>query len=279
MTRILLLSDLHDCHIHWYGADADTRLNKLIADLEEAGRENPFDFTLILGDISLDFWAYNGGGSWQKNGESRTAHFVQNYLPRLPQPVVLLPGNHEQYGDELWKTLTGSARSAVVELPEALLICPDTFRGVLDPTEPSDGEYLPADCDFIRRAMENCPEKPVFLCSHYFDMSRESAEFKAILAENPRIKALFMGHTHHSALLSTGPDAGNLPILQTGNYSYSGFHDHPENSFWGWRELVLLDNGKAESFYHVPAVNTGDFRIEKHRQDCLIFTDFQEDTP
>lgn len=273
MERILFLSDLHDCSIDWYGADADTRLSKLINDLNEANGENPFTMTFILGDISLDFWAYNGGGSWQKNNDSRSAHFTQNWLPHLPQPVMMIPGNHEQYGDELWQKITGFDRFGVAESPNALFICLDTFRGVLDPSEPSDGKYLPADCDFIRSTMEKCPEKPVFLCAHYFDMGQESAEFKELLFENDRIRALFMGHTHHSAVLSTGEDAGNKPILQTGNYSYSAFHDHPENSFWGWRELILHDNRKTESFYHVPAVETGNYHIEKHNQD------YWEETP
>ena len=264
MERILFLSDLHDCPVPFYDLPTAPRLDKLIADLKAAG---PFDRTFILGDVSLDFWLYNGGGSWQNKQISHTAHFMETYAKFLPQPMVLIPGNHEQYGDRKWAEITGFTRSNVAETSSALFIFADTFRGVLDPKEPSDGQYAPVDCSFIRSAMENCPQKPVFLCAHYFDMNRETPEFNELLAENDRITALFMGHTHHSSVLSTGTDAGEKPILQTGNYSYSGLHDHPENSFWGWRELLLHDDGRMESFYHVPASVCGNIRTENHNQD------------
>ncbi len=247
--RILFLSDLHDCHIHWYGTTTEARLEKMVSDVKAAG---DFDQLIVMGDVSLDFWGWNEGGSYlQEIPRSNTDHFMKTYMPRLPQPSCIIPGNHEQYGVGKWQEITGCGREYVLETKCALFIAVDSFSGNLDPAEHSDGTYLPVDCDFIEKAMEDCPDKPVFLLSHYFDMDRESERFKALLKNNARILAIMIGHTHRSAVLDAGEDTGHKPILQCGNYSYSGETD-PGICFWGWRELIFEENGTVRSFYHTP---------------------------
>ena len=69
------------------------------------------DAILFLGDYSLDHWAWNVKGSWLTEGKSYTKQFVETYLKELPAPHFMLAGNHEQYGEELWKSITGFSRS------------------------------------------------------------------------------------------------------------------------------------------------------------------------
>ncbi|MBQ8186928.1 MAG: metallophosphoesterase [Clostridia bacterium] len=266
--RILFLSDLHDCHIHWFGTSTEARLEKMVKDVADAGH---FDQLIVMGDVSLDFWAWNEGGSYLWNPSvSNTDHFMKTYMSRLPKPSCIIPGNHEQYGAETWREITGCAREYVLETKSALFIMLDSFSGNLAPKENSDGTYLPVNCDFIEEAMTACPDKPVFLLSHYFDMARESERFKAILRENDRILAMMIGHTHRSAVLDAGEDTGHKPILQCGNYSYSG-EKEPKTCFWGWRELIFEDDGTIRSFYHTPHSEyrhgDGSFVQEEGNQD------------
>ena len=247
--RILFLSDLHDCHIHWYGTTTSDRLEKMVKDVEAAGH---FDQLIVMGDVSLDFWGWNEGGSYlQETPRSNTAHFMKTYMPRLPKPSCIIPGNHEQYGTEKWQEITGWGREYVLETKCALFIAVDGYSGNLDPTEHSDGTYQPVNCDFIEKAMADCPDKPVFLLSHFFEMNKESDRFKALLKNNDRILAMMVGHTHRSAVLDAGEETGHKPILQCGNYSYSG-EKEPGICFWGWRELIFEDDGTVHSFYHTP---------------------------
>lgn len=266
--RILFLSDLHDCHIHWYGTTTEARLEKMVKDVDAAGH---FDQLIVMGDVSLDFWGWNEGGSFlQETPRSNTDHFMKTYMSRLPSPSCIIPGNHEQYGAEKWQEITGCGREYVLETGCALFVMLDSFSGNLNPTEHSDGTYLPVNCDFVEQAMASHPDKPVFLLSHYFDIAKESDRFKALLKNNSRILALMIGHTHQSSILDTGEETGHKPMIQCGNYSYSG-EKNPQDCFWGWRELIFEDDGTVRSFYHTPYSEyrhgTGSFVQDEGNQD------------
>ena len=56
---------------------------------------------------------------------------------------------------------------------------------------------------------------------------------------NDRIIALFAGHTHKSGILEPGQSFGGKTIAQTGNFAY--FKDSANQSFWGFRELVITE--------------------------------------
>ena len=192
---------------------------------------------------------------------------MTRWFPDLPQPAYITPGNHEQYGNEEWMQITGQPRAQAVILGELLFLICDAFRGDLDPTENSDGTYLPMDCGWIREKLAEYPDLPVILCAHYFDFGAESPEFAELVRTEPRILALAAGHTHLSSVLPAG-DTGKV-ILQTGNFSYSGMKD-PNDSYRGWREL-WWDGNKLTSWYVVPAGegshNGESFTVEEHTQD------------
>lgn len=268
MTHVRLISDIHNCHQTFHGTENDSRLDLMTALLQAAEAESPSAGTLILGDVSLDHWAWNEGGCRLWNPpQSRTSEFMTRWFPAMPQPAYITAGNHEQYGTTEWQERTGQPRAQAVVLGEVLFILCDAFSGDLDPTENSDGTYLPMDTDWIREKLAEYPSLPVILCAHYFDFARESSEFSDLVKSESRILALAAGHTHLSSVLPAG-DTGKV-ILQTGNFSYSGMKD-PRDSYRGWREL-WWDGEKLSSWYFVPdgdGTHNGEtFRIEAHRQD------------
>lgn len=248
-TRIILASDLHDCHIDWYGVPTQQRLNRMMEQLRASCAQTPADYALLLGDYSLDFWQWDIGGSWLREGRSNTRHFVENYASRFPCPYTMIPGNHEQYGEEAFRRVSGFPRQSTVAVGGVVFVMIDTFARDLDPKAHSDGTYAPVDAGAVRAEMEKHPGKKCFLCAHHFDLEQEGDAFRALLLDE-RVVALFQGHTHRSACIPLGAEYGGKCIVQTGNYSYSGEKD-PRRCFWGWRELRITP-GRAVSWYYTP---------------------------
>ena len=266
--RYLFLSDIHLCKAAWYGISSEERLRRMAQQLRARTAEVRFDEMFLLGDLSLDFWAYEDGGTYLHTPPvSNTGRYLREFAPELPMKPHLLPGNHEQYGEELWKKLTGYSRSYTFA-PEngdaPVFVMLDTFGGDLDPAENSDGTFTPCDCVRVRAALDAYPGRTVILCAHWFSPEQESDEFRALVSGEPRIAVLLMGHTHRSAVLERS--FGEKAILQCGNFSYSS-ENPPETSFWGWRELEISENGTISSYYYVPAQTTPVCTVECHRQD------------
>lgn len=245
--RILLTSDIHCTDLEdWYGVPNDARMQCWLEDVLEEHARHPFDLILIPGDISLD---YHAERTPFDKGYSTGYVFMKMYASRLPAgvPVLVIPGNHEQFPEETWQKITGNPRQNYAVLGEHTFIMLDTFRDDLKTTYDSSDKYSPVDVDYIRGIVERYPQNRVWLVSHYFDMKRESEAFRKLVAEDGRIKGLFMGHTHRHQLIPMGPEWGNKIIAQTGNYSYS-MSGAANGGFWGFRDLIIEDN-KAVSSY------------------------------
>lgn len=244
--RIILASDIHDCHSDWYGTSCEERMECFVDDLwREYGRE-PYGKLLFLGDYSLDFWEYSIKGCWIERGFSYTDHFIKTYVPRLPVKPFLIPGNHEQYGQKLWRQITGGERQFVVKGEQGIFLMMDTYAGDLDPKVHSDGTYTGLDVPFIRQALAGHPGKKAVLCCHFLDPGRLNEEEKEVLRD-PAIVCVFAGHTHVSSVIQLPQDCGGKVIIQTGNYSY-GMEKDPFGAMWGYRDLVWDDRGIFSSY-------------------------------
>lgn len=255
--KVLILSDLHLCHIPWYGPSSEERMDKLIRDLNAAYDKEPYDALFFLGDYSLDHWKYENGGSYLREGLSNTARLVDGYLSRLKCPArYLIPGNHEQYGEETWQRLTGCRRQFSVFHAGYLFLMLDNFAGNLDPDTASDGTYTGADIDFIRREMAACPDAPVILCAHFFDMRREPEAFRALVRGEERILCLLCGHDHVNRVEAHAALGGKL-IIHDGHFSYTGFAD-PAYCPWGWVEMELREEGVTCAYVVPESVMNGE---------------------
>ena len=269
--RVILMSDIHYCN-NWYGVTPEIKREMLCADLEREYEQDPYEALLLLGDYSLDHWAWNTKGSYLTQGVSDTKRFVDDCLPRMAPRGVdirMIAGNHEQYGEALWQDFTGFKRSDHLVCGSVLFVLLDTFGGDLDPIVHSDGTYIGANVEDIRALMARYPNKKVILCAHWFDMGKEGEAFRSLLSTEERILCLFCGHNHLSRIVSTGEDCGNKPIIYTGHYSYSG-EKNPMHCLNGYRELLITEDGIASKYIvpsHTYTMKAVKFTTEYAEQD------------
>ena len=245
--RVLLTSDIHCTDLEdWYGIRDEVRMQRWLEDVLAEHARHPFDLILIPGDISLD---YHAEETPFEKGYSTAYLFMKMYASRLPAgvPVLTGAGNHEQFPDAVWQKITGNPRQCHGVVGNHTFIMLDGFREALKTTYDSSDVYSPMDVAYIRELLDRYPENHVWLISHYFDLERESDAFRKLVADDPRIKGLFMGHTHEHQLIPMGPEWGNKIIAQTGNYSYT-MSGAANGGFWGFRDLVIEDD-KAVSSY------------------------------
>ena len=268
------MSDIHYNCADYFGRSPEVAAELLCADLKEEFKEAPFDALLLLGDYSLDHWAWQTKGTFLGQGISNTRLFVERYLDKLVPAGVdvrMIPGNHEQYGEALWNTMTGHHRKEHIVIGDFLFILTDTYGADLDPTEHSDGTYCGADVSQIKELMARYPDKKVILCAHWFRMEAESEAFCELLRREERILCLFCGHNHKSIIMNTGEENGNKPILCTGHYSYSG---EPNNicCLPGYRVLEMDSEGIASWYVarsHTYKLGEVTFTNEYVEQDRL----------
>lgn len=220
-------------------------------------QRQPIDLIIVNGDVSLDFWS--DGGSYIENQIKETEIFIKGYVSQLPKdvPVVVLPGNHEQYDDVTWLNMTGNARNRVYELGNNLFIMLDLYRVDETHQQEGNGKYTPLteeEVKKLRTQIEQYSNHNVYIISHYIDMAKQNTAdggaFKTLLEEKDNIIALFAGHTHKSSVLGEGENTyGGKTVAQTGHFSYftSDFTDADKtiDNFWGFRDLIIT----ADSAY------------------------------
>ena len=249
--RVLITSDVHYTHEKkWYGVTCDERMQLWVDTIKAEHKKHPFDLILFAGDTSLDHYLMKG--SYTARGISETREFMEKYVSQLPKDVPMLigPGNHELYNDEQWEAYTGNGRQASIAVGNELFILVDTFRTALEPHFDGNlAKYTPVDVSYVEAQMAAYPNHRVWLISHYFDVTRESEEFRRLIRENDRIIGLFAGHAHQCSVIYMGEDYGNKTVAQTGNFSYSYFTAFPTGdindvyrSFWGFRELTITSD-------------------------------------
>ena len=253
MSRILIASDLHHCELVWYDVNTDDRMQRMIKAFNDEYEKEPYDMLLLLGDYSLDFWVYKPYGSFLNRGISYTMKFMREVIPHFPKvPIYMIAGNHEQYSNANWKWITGCDRRMTIPYGDSLFIMLDNFGGNLDPTENSDGTYTPVDVAYVCEQMAAHPDKNVYLFAHDFyarpGADMETEEFAQLLREEPRIIAMFAGHTHLSNIINLGEKYGNKCVIYDGAFSYSRDIEHTR---WGFRELRFED-GKVTTAYLTP---------------------------
>ena len=249
--RIVLCSDLHCTHVSpMYDIDYRDRMRLWVETVKREHASHPIDLLLILGDVSLDYWSVRDLGTFLAEGHSSSFEFVRDYLSEVPKeiPTLMIPGNHEPYSAENWKKLTGFDRTGHFALGKNLFILLDNYAGSLDPKTQEDGVYSVSNVEEIKRLMAQYPEHDVYLCAHYFDIDNESDSFRTLLRENDRIKCLFAGHTHVSSVIKLGAEWGNKAICQTGHYSNSADRTNSLADFWGFRELLIRNDGISTKY-------------------------------
>lgn len=247
--QVIICSDLHLCHHGWYGVEGEARLEEFLAAIKKIHQKTPIDQIFMLGDYSLDFWAWQIKGCYLNEGKSYTADFIKKFASRLPAPYLMLAGNHEQYGEEKWQELCGNSRQWAKKIGGWLFIGCDNFAGNLDPSEHSDGTYTPTDLAFIKEQLKLYPDSPAILLSHWFELTKEPQEFFDFLQKEKRITLLFCGHDHLHKITDLSEYGAEVSIYHDGNFSYTR---DPKEQLWGFCSLSLSDEG-VEVQYIEPA--------------------------
>lgn len=237
-NKILILSDVHLCHLILGGWDSARRMENLV---ENLNAQMPCKAAFFLGDYSLDHWAWNEKGSWLEHGINNTENFVRDYASRLEMPYYMIPGNHEQYGNETWKRIAGRPRQFSQITGGYLFILCDNYSGNLDPDFHSDGTYTPTDLAFVKEELAKYPHIPAVLCAHFFDLTKEPAEFFEFLKSEKRITLLVEGHDHLVKVTEL-EEADGLCIYHDGHYSHSGTKVL-KDLMWGFCAATLIEDG------------------------------------
>ncbi len=198
-----------------FGRTQEEKVQTALADILAEHAKQPLDLVLVLGDLSVDDYDF------RRLPENYCVRFRDELLKRLPCPAYVLAGNHDSYPDEMWRGMFGYGRQYAIEREGVLFVMLDTFRK-WPATGASGSPYTPADAGFLRETLAAHPGVPVFLCAHHFAPERESEEFRAIVREEPRIAALFRGHTHQNAVIPLDASWGNKLLIDIGGYGYNG---------------------------------------------------------
>ena len=237
-NRLLFVTDIHHCHGDWYGTESCDRMDLLCRSLRKEHETRPYDAILSLGDYSLDFWAWNEGGSflWEPP-ISNTEVFVKTYVPQMPTDFYMIPGNHEQYGQEAWLKITGMPREYVIIYGDYVFVMLDTFAGELDPKVNHDGHYTGINTELLSLVIQDHPDKKIILCAHDLYVHQESDAARELILENKNIICAFAGHRHRDNTLILPESWRNLPVFYCGDFSYSSGPREGKN--WGYRTLDL----------------------------------------
>ena len=236
--RLLLVTDIHSCHIKWHELENGERMTLLCKALNEEHKKQPYDAILSLGDYSLDFWGWNNGGSYLKDPPvSNTEEFVKKYVSQMPTNFYIIPGNHEQYGNETWRKIVGTPREYVVVYGDYVFVMLDTFAGNLDPKEHHDGVYTGVNTSLLSAVIKDYPDKKIILCAHDISLPSESEKLREMILEHKQIICAFVGHTHKDNTLILPDSWRHLPVFYCGDFSYSGKDGGAKN--WGYRVLDL----------------------------------------
>jgi len=141
--RVLITSDIHCTDLgDWYGVRNEDRMEHWLREIHREHEKHPFDLILIPGDISLD---YHDNRTPFDKGYSTGYLFMKMYASRLPAgvPLLVTAGNHEQFPEETWRTITGNPRQCHAVVGNHTFVMLDGFREALLPTYDSTDAYSP----------------------------------------------------------------------------------------------------------------------------------------
>ena len=159
-------------------------------------------------------------------------------------PLYILPGNHDAFKDDRWLEMTGNHRQETFKLGNNVFVMMDSYANNLEVTTNQGGEYFlsPMDTQYLKNQVEAYPDCNIYLVSHHFGWNRaENASFRQVVAENDNIVALFQGHEHKIDIVNLGLTYHKAKIFNTGNFSYTGDEDRINTTFWGFRDLLILE--------------------------------------
>ncbi|MBE6701947.1 MAG: hypothetical protein E7585_00825 [Ruminococcaceae bacterium] len=283
-TRILLVSDVHytteetakqlkekypqsnasQANGPILGYTQKQRMDFLVQAVLKEHEKQPLDAILMPGDLSVDDYDF------RNLPYNYCEKFRNEVMAKFPVPTYVQPGNHDSYTTEQWKTMFGTPRQFSAVIGGSLFLMADTYNA---PTNGASGSpYTPFDIAWAKAEMARHPDLPVFITAHYIHWRREGEPFAAFLRENPRVKALFVGHSHRFETVRMGEAYNNRSMYDIGAFSY---YTKPTNGKWDfnifhqdWRwgyQLLEFDDKTFKTWHVSPAMtyhgHNGNFEL------------------
>ncbi len=268
-NRIILLSDMHyttqetsaELKLQYPNAKASVaagntlghsqkeKIKCILDDINAFTANEIIDGILVLGDLSIDDYSY------RNLPENYCEKFMKDCMSHWSYPTYVIPGNHDSYPNEIWKSVFGYDRQYSFKLKDTAFIMLDTFNDC--PAQTASGSaYTGIDVEFLKKELEKYPAERIFLCSHFFPFSRFTDEFIELLNSNNRIICMFDGHTHKNNIFKD--ERFVQPKVNIGGYGYQGekredgkwYFDRYDDA-WAWGYEVLEWNDTQAHVYHV----------------------------
>lgn len=205
-----------------FGYDIDAAFDAVLGDMEHKHAVLPFDLVVVTGDVA-------------DHGRPDQYQVAGKALQRVPAPVVVTPGNHDQ--DATFTAGMGTT-PRVIELENWCFLLVDSNSGVMlddgnggrvDPDYNErlwgNGSLSTAEAAWINEACAATEADHVFVWLHHpvgtdnGAVSQSNAyedEWREVLAANPMIRGLGAGHTHMPTIVDfAGRSVHVCPSLKT----------------------------------------------------------------
>ena len=273
-NRIIMVSDMHyttqetpaELKLQYPDAKASVaagntlghtqkrKIDCIINDIKTFTEKENIDGILVLGDLSIDDY------SFRNLPENYCQKFRDDCMSQFSLPTYVIPGNHDSYPYEIWKGVFGYDRQYSYKLKDTAFIMLDTFNDC-PALSASGSAYTGIDMDFLKKELEKYPTEQIYLCSHFFPLSKLTDEFIELLNCNKRIICMFDAHTHKNNVFTD--ERFVQPKINIGGYGYQGekredgkwYFDRYDDA-WAWGYEVLEWNDTEAHVYHVKPART-----------------------
>ena len=210
-----------------FGYTQAEKVQTMLRHIRAEHEQSPLDGVFFLGDLSIDDYGY-------RNLPENFCKKLTDAFATLPCPVYALPGNHDSYPADLWRAATGHDRQYTVATDSAQWILLDTFAGTARGA--SGAPFTGTDANFLRHALAQCDDRPVFLLAHMVKAD-DCEDLRALIAPYPQVRAVFRGHSH---IAENVPCTLPVPLIDVGGYAYYGMRVGDTYTFqhfdpsWAW---------------------------------------------
>lgn len=233
-----------------FGYTQKEKINCISRDLSEFISGNKVDAVLVLGDLSID--DYN----FRNLPENYCLKFKESCMDQLPCPSYAIPGNHDSYPNDIWKTMFGYDRQYSIKIQDAAFIMLDTFDS--NPAATAAGSpFTGINLSFLEKELEKYPTEQIFICAHWITPQDYTEELIELLNKNDRIVCLFDAHTHVSQVHRPDNRIRQYQV-NVGGYGYEGekrednkWHFDRFDKAWAWGYEVLEWNEAQAHLYYV----------------------------
>ncbi len=194
---------------HWGQAGTDwvRFYSDFVAAVNAVDAQTPLDFVALVGDLT--------------NEDADLLPEAKRALGGLNAPLIATRGNNDFGTKKQWRAVFGADPNTVTSIAGTLFVLADTTDG--------HGSKDCPDARWIERQLANHPDAAsAFLFFHVPPVDPATLELSCdrlqrLLADEPRIKAIFNGHVH---ALDTVVRVGDVPYLFDGHLGSSNGVDY-----------------------------------------------------